>query len=185
MEYVQCLAQDLGGGTRSLFPDPKDPYICALVRLQSDHVSRTLVPAFYRYLQAQDPSAQIEGGKEFYEAIEHLVKLLEKTERECERGNGDYKAVGLWREGGELGWTDVMVGPWLFRAGNVLKHYRGFSLPSGEKFNAWLQRLLEHPAFKGTCSDEELYIDSYERYAFNRPGTSQVANAINSGRGLP
>jgi len=92
----------------------------------------------------------------------------------------------------------------LFRATNVLKHYRGFELPPGTKFNAYIKRLFENPAFKRTCSTEELYLDSYERYgdashrmsslmtsstvhryAFNRPNTSQVANAINSGRGLP
>lgn len=51
----------------------------------------------------------------------------------------------------------------LFRATNVLKHYRGFSLPPSEKFNQWLARLFEHPAFKATCSTEQLYLDSYER----------------------
>jgi hypothetical protein len=36
-------------------------------------------------------------------------------------------------------------------------------MPAGEKFNAWLRRLFEHPAFKATCSTEDLYLDSYER----------------------
>ena len=91
----------------------------------------------------------------------------------------------------------------MYRAQVVLKYYRGFDLPQGENFNSWLKRLFEHRAFVATCSDKELYIDSYERwdrsfyvlqciidpeysrYAFNRPNTSQVANAINTGRGLP
>lgn len=91
----------------------------------------------------------------------------------------------------------------MYRAQVVLRHYRGFELPQGEKFNSWLKRLFEHRAFVATRSDQELYIDSYERwdrsicslycviyrecsrYAFNRPNTSQVANAINTGRGLP
>lgn len=163
---------------RSLFPLSTDPYAKALVRLQSDHISRTLVPAFYRYLQAQDPEAQISGGKEFHAAVQSLVELFERAEKEV-------GGTGLWVEGGDLGWADVMVAPWIFRATNVLKHYRGFEMPRGAKFEAWLERLFEHPAFKKTCSDEELYLDSYERYAFNRPNTSQVANAINSGRGLP
>ncbi|KAI0253405.1 glutathione S-transferase [Lactifluus subvellereus] len=92
---------------------------------------------------------------------------------------------GLWCDGGELNWTDVMVGPWLFRTSNVLRHYRAFDLPAGSKLRAWLDRLFAHPSVKATCSTEELYLDSYERYAFNRPNTSQVANAINAGRGLP
>lgn len=51
----------------------------------------------------------------------------------------------------------------MLRANNVLKHYRGFVMPQGTKFNAWLNRLFEHPAFKSTCSTDELYLDSYER----------------------
>lgn len=78
----------------------------ALVRLQSDHINRTLVPAFYRYLQAQDPSSQIEDGKEFLGAIEGLVILFERAEKE-----GEVEALGLWKEGGEIGWADVMAGP--------------------------------------------------------------------------
>jgi glutathione S-transferase len=85
------------------------PDACALVRLQADHVNRNLVPAFYRFLQAQDPAAQIEGGREFHTALEGLASLLERTEKECT--DGDFKSVGLWHERGELGWTDVMAGP--------------------------------------------------------------------------
>jgi hypothetical protein len=37
-------------------------------------------------------------------------------------------------------------------------------MPSGKKFDAWIERLFDHPAFKSTCSTEELYLDSYERW---------------------
>lgn len=57
-----------------------------------------------------------------------------------------------------------MIAAGLFRATNVLKHYRGFSFPQSQKFKAYLERLFTNPAFKATCSTEELYIDSYERY---------------------
>lgn len=163
----------------------------ALVRLQMDHVSRTIVPAFYRYLQAQDQNAQIEFGNEFVASFEGLVTLFERAEREVvdtggAAGEGEVKALkqglGLWVEGGELGMTDVMVGPCsfasidyeallmifylvgLYRASNVLKHYRGFMMPTGKKFDAWVERLFNHPSFKGTCSTEQLYLDSYERW---------------------
>jgi len=96
------------------------------------------------------------------------------------------KGLGAWLPGGNnLGWVDIMAGPWLYRATIVLGHYREFQMPQGERFDAWLQRLFEHPAFKATCSTDELYIDSYERYAFNRPNTSQVATPITDGRALP
>jgi len=76
----------------------------ALVRLQSDHINRTLVPAFYRYLQAQDPEAQVAGREEFNAAVQQLVQLFERAEREV-------GGTGLWVEGGDLGWADVIVGP--------------------------------------------------------------------------
>ncbi|KAH9855614.1 glutathione S-transferase C-terminal-like protein [Lenzites betulinus] len=165
--------------TESLFPPQFDPYARALIRLQADNVNRSLIPAFYRYLQAQDEAKQVEGAKGFADALEGLVALFERAHRE------GYTKHGLWHDGGSLSYADVMAAPWLFRATNVLKHYRGFVLPEGERFRAYVDRVVNHPAFKRTCSTEQLYLDSYERYAFNRPNTSQVANAINAGTALP
>ena len=51
----------------------------------------------------------------------------------------------------------------LFRATNVLVHYRGFVVPQGERFKAYLAKLLADPYFKRTCSTDQLYLDSYER----------------------
>ena len=97
----------------SLFPS--DPYASALVRLQADHVNRTLIPSFYRFLQAQDRNAQIEGGKVFLSAIEQLISLFERAEKECVYTLADGDApVGLWREGGRLSWSDVMAAPCKF-----------------------------------------------------------------------
>ncbi|KAK7683116.1 hypothetical protein QCA50_013789 [Cerrena zonata] len=177
LEYLEDLASSTT--KRTLLPPISDPYARALVRLQVDHVNRALVPAFYRYLQAQEEEKQIQGAKEFVDVIEGLVKLFERYEAETDC------PTGLWREGGELGLADVMAAPWLFRATNVLIHYRGFSLPEGSHFRAYMEKLVNYPAIKATCSTEGLYLDSYERYAYNRPNTSQVANAINAGKALP
>ncbi|KIO11924.1 hypothetical protein M404DRAFT_85535, partial [Pisolithus tinctorius Marx 270] len=57
----------------------------------------------------------------------------------------------------------------LFRATDVLKHYRGLELARG------LNRLLQHPAFKRTYSTELLFLRISTSYAFNQPNTSQVA----------
>lgn len=178
LEFLEDVAD--GTSKKSLLPSKTDPYARAIIRLQCDHVNRTLVPAFYRYLQAQDEEGVVKGSKGFMDALRALTELLQRGEREV-----GVAACGLWKEGGSLSLTDVMVGPWLFRAMVVLKHYRGFDLPESDEFGQWLDRLFNHPAFKGTCSTDQLYLDSYERYAFNRPNTSQVANAINSGQGLP
>ena len=54
----------------------------------------------------------------------------------------------------------------LFRATNVLTHYRGLELPSSRRFKSYLERLISHPDVKKTCSTLELYLDSYERWVF-------------------
>jgi hypothetical protein len=91
-----------------------------LVRLQADHVNQTIVPLFYRYAQAQEKSAQEKFGKEFGEALEYLTSLFERAEREVVGtggvlGEGEKRArtigLGLWIAEGDLGWTDVVVGP--------------------------------------------------------------------------
>ncbi|KAF8895940.1 glutathione S-transferase [Mucidula mucida] len=193
MDYLEDLA--FNTTKRSLFPSASDPYARGLVRLIGDHVNRALVPSFYRFLQSQEPGAQIQAGHDFHAAIASMVDLLQRIETEIfgaggQSGSGELRAardgLGLWVEGNDTpGWVDIMAGPWLFRANNVLKHYRSFVMPSGARFDTYLARLFEHPKFKMTCSDEDLYLQSYERYAFNRPNTSQVADAINSGRALP
>ncbi|KIM76198.1 hypothetical protein PILCRDRAFT_826561 [Piloderma croceum F 1598] len=98
MDYLEDLSETTI--ERSILPPRSNPYARALVRLQSDHINRALVPKFYRYLQAQETSAQIEGGKEFLESIQSLVSLFERAEKENEE-----TAVGLWKEGGKLGWA--------------------------------------------------------------------------------
>ena len=67
------------------------------MRFQADHVNRNLIPAFYRYLQAQEEDKQVEGAKDFVEAIEKLVELFQKAEKDTP------EAVGLWSEKGQLG----------------------------------------------------------------------------------
>lgn len=184
VEFLDELARQQGKG-RSLLPPLGNPYARALIRLQADHINRTLVPSFYRYLQAQDADKQASGRHELYQALETLASLFERAERELGTDKNVRKYLGLWVEDGELSLADVMVVPWILRATNALKHYRGFELPTGDKFDAWVHRLLNHPSVKATCSTDQLYINAYERYAFNRPNTSQVANAINTGKGLP
>jgi glutathione S-transferase len=82
--------------------------------------------------------------------------------------------------------VDMQVAPWMLRLRRVMKPYRGWPDPEpGTRWAKWVDAVEANEAIKATTSDDGLYLDSYERYAENRPNTSQVANAINSGRGLP
>ncbi|TGJ71849.1 hypothetical protein EYR41_003779 [Orbilia oligospora] len=164
MEYVDDISE------RKLLPE--DPKQKAYSRLWADHISRNIVPTFYRYLQAQEVEKQAEYGKEFEKQVNTLLEAADPK--------------GPFFAGTKLSFVDVMVAPWILRCPRVLQPYRGWQPPSEDsRFGRYISALESERSVKATTSDEELYLDSYERYAENRPNTSQVAKAINEGRGLP
>ncbi len=65
------------------------------------------MPAFYRYLQAQDEEQIVVTGKDLLEALDGLSNLCLREENESQ----DPLALGLWHENGYLNLTDVMAGP--------------------------------------------------------------------------
>lgn len=178
LEYID---EKYGGGKtgKSLLPLTSDPYERALYRLAVDKVNRNLIPSFYRYLQAQEVEAQLDGAKEFTSHLSDFVRSMASAGPQ-----------GFW-DGKSLSIVDCAVAPWLFRATNVLQHFRGFhpkqllEADVYERWTRWTDAVFGLDAFKNTTSTEDLYLDSYVRYAQNRPMTSQVADAINKGRGLP
>ena len=165
MEYLE----DLNEGTALL---PKDPKLRAYSRLWTDHVNRHITPAFYKYLQAQDPDDQIKFAGQLREQISKLVEAADPT--------------GPFFLGSELSFVDVQIAPWIVRLEKVLKPYRGWPDPEpGSRWEKWVRAVEESGPVKRTTSDDQLYLDSYERYAENRPNTSKVQEAINSGGGMP
>lgn len=85
---------------------------------------------------------------------------------------------------------DVQVAPWMLRLRKVMGPYRGWPVLEEEKdkggrWGRWVRAVEGDQSVRRTMSEDELYLDSYERYAENRPGTSEVAEAVNTGRGLP
>ncbi|CAD6945820.1 unnamed protein product [Tilletia controversa] len=180
----------------SLLPPKSQPYERALYRIAADRLNRTLVPAFYRYLQAQNPDAQVQHGREFVQEVEAFVRGMDVVPASSASwGEGGRSSPasggGFWDGSQTPSLVDFDVAPWLFRATNVLKHFRGLELDKAldpalkDRYLAWQEAVFNHPAWKATVSDEQTYLDSYVRYAENRPNTSQVATAINEGRALP
>ncbi|KAI7091295.1 glutathione S-transferase [Hortaea werneckii] len=165
MEYLE----DLNEGNPLL---PKDPKLRAESRLWSDHINRHIIPVFYRYLQAQDPNDQANFAKQLTEQIGKLVSASSSS--------------GPFFLGNDMTFVDVQMAPWVVRLEKVLKPYRGWPDPEpGSRWEKWVRAIETNEAVKKTTSTDELYLDSYERYAENRPNTSQVREAINSGTGLP
>lgn len=165
MEYLEDLHQG-----KPLLPD--DPKLRADSRLWADHINRHIIPAFYRYLQAQDAQEQVRFATELKDGISKLVDAAD--------------TAGPYFLGKDMTFVDVQISPWIVRMQRVLKPYRGWPDPEpGSRWEKWVKAVEANEAVRKTTSSDELYLDSYERYAENRPNTSQVREAVNSGRGLP
>lgn len=68
--------------------------------------------------------------------------------------------------GKELSYVDVQVAPWVVRLKKVLKPYRNWPDPeAGSRWAKWVEAIEGNPHVKATTSTDELYLDSYERYA--------------------
>ena len=85
-----------------------------------------------------------------------------------------------------MSFVDLQLSPWVVRLEKVLKPYRGWPDPEpGSRWEKWVRAVEDAGPVKRTMSTDQLYLDSYERYAENRPHTSQVRDAINSGMQFP
>ncbi|GAB7364414.1 hypothetical protein MBLNU230_g4956t1 [Neophaeotheca triangularis] len=167
MEYLEDLNEGRG---KTLLPG--DAKARAHCRLWADHLNRNINPAFYRYLQAQGAEEQVRFATELREQIAKLVDAAD--------------GAGPFFLGSEMSFVDVQFAPWIVRMEKVLKPYRGWPDPEpGSRWEKWVRAVEANEAVKRTTSTDELYLDSYERYAENRPNTSEVQRAINTGRGLP
>ncbi|KAJ5637931.1 hypothetical protein N7490_007810 [Penicillium lividum] len=184
MEYLE----DLKIGSPLL---PAEPKLRAHCRLWTDHVrkpmlvpsdpvavadkfqiNRNIVPAFYRVLQEQDQQKQIENSEDLRVAFDNLVNAAHPR--------------GPFFMGGQISFVDIQVAPWVIRLNRVLKPYRGWpDADEGSRWASWVNAIETNNQVRATTSTDELYLDSYARYAENRPNTSLLANAINSGRSLP
>ncbi|KAJ5934932.1 hypothetical protein N7466_004479 [Penicillium verhagenii] len=165
MEYLE----DLKIGPSLL---PTDPKLRAHCRLWADHVNRNIVPTFYRVLQEQDPQKQIENAQELRTAFDTLIEAAHPR--------------GPFFMGGQISFVDIQAAPWVVRLNRVLKPYRGWpDAEDGGRWASWVNAIESNDQVRATTSTDELYLESYARYAENRPNTSLLANAINLGRSLP
>ncbi|KAI9847546.1 MAG: hypothetical protein M1838_000845, partial [Thelocarpon superellum] len=135
-------------------------------------INRHIIPGFYRCLQTQDVGKQVEHAEELKVEISKVVDVADRQ--------------GPFFLGPAISVVDIQFAPWMLRLSRVLKPYRGWPDPeAGSRWGLWVTAIEGHDAVRATTSTDDLYLDSYERYADNRPNTSQLANAVNAGRGLP
>ena len=62
--------------------------------------------------------------------------------------------------------VDVQFAPWMLRLSRVLKPYRNWPDPEpGSRWARWVDAIEGDVDVRATTSSDELYLDSYERYA--------------------
>lgn len=110
------------------------------------------MPSFYRILQEQDQQKQIEKTQELRDAME---KLLEAAHPK-----------GPFFMGPQMSLVDIQAAPWIIRLRRVLKPYRGWpDAEEGTRLASWVNAIETNQHVQATTSTDELYHDSYERYA--------------------
>ena len=149
MEYLE----DLHTGP-PLFP--RDAKSRAHCRLWSDHVNRKVLPLFYGLLQAQEADKQVSKSTELREEINTLINAADP--------------IGPFFLGPHISFVDVQFAPWVVRLKKVLGPYRGWPLPAqGTRWAKWVDALEANEGVRATTSGDDLYLDSYERYAGECP----------------
>jgi len=147
---------------------PGDPYERAYARIWTDFISKSVMPAFYRTLQAQEPEKQREGRDELYSALGQLAK----------------QRRGPYFLGAQYSLVDVAVTPWACRE-FLLEEYREYKradVPDGWK--EWADLLEQRESVRKTLSDKEKYTHVYQRY-LDDATQSEVGKATRSGKNLP
>lgn len=128
----------------------RDHRVAALLLISQ--INRHVVPNFYRVLQEQDQQKQIANAQELQSRFNQLITAAH--------------ANGPFFLGPNISLVDVQVAPWILRLSRVLKPYRGWpDAEKGSRWAAWVNAIEANQHIKATTSTDQLYMDSYERYA--------------------
>ena len=146
MEYLEDLH------TGAVLLPQGDPKGRARCRLWSDHINRKILPHFYGLLQAQDNAKQESEARELTAEIKKIVDAASPS--------------GPFFLGPHISFVDIQFAPWIIRLRRVLAPYRSWPEPEvGSRWARWVNAIEYNEGVKATTSNDDLYTDSYERYA--------------------
>jgi glutathione S-transferase len=116
---------------------PKDPYLRAQARLAIEFINKSVVPAYFRLLQAQpdNPMKQTEARSEFTEAL----------------GTISEQRKGIFFFGEQISLVDIAIAPWAVRD-FIATDYRGFQRDEVPSWREWAKILEQHPTVRKTTS---------------------------------
>ncbi|KAB5594600.1 Glutathione S-transferase [Ceratobasidium theobromae] len=147
---------------------PSDPYARSQVRYAVDGVSKSILPPFYRLLQAQETDKQDEARQDLYQGLRTFATGI---------------ASPFWA-GDQLTHADIALLPFIVRL-PILEAHRGFKKSEvGNGFKDYVERVMNLPSVQRTLSDSQRYEEVYGRYLRNE-SQSEVAKSTRAGRLLP
>lgn len=147
---------------------PLDPFERARARLWVDHISKAVIPAYFRLIQSQEANKQDEARKAFYKALSDLSK----------------EARGPWFLGEQFSLVDIAVAPWVLRD-YVASENRGYKREEvGNGWKEWAERIETRESVVNTISEKGYYAVIVER-SLRDVGQGEVAKATRAGKALP
>ncbi|OBZ69733.1 Glutathione S-transferase omega-1, partial [Grifola frondosa] len=147
---------------------PADPYERAVVRLWADFANKSIVPAVFRTIIAQDSEKQ----------RTNLAELADATRAFAAKVKGPYFL------GEQFSLVDVAVAPFVVRD-YILARHRGYSREAiGGGWAAYAENLERRDSVLRTSSDKHHYEEIYGRYLRDE-AQSEAARALRSGEILP
>lgn len=156
--------------TKSLLPPLQDPTARAQVRLAIDHVTKTIVPGFFKLLQAQDEDSRSGARAALEQSLLTFASFI--------------KSPGPYLAGSQLTLGDLVLAPFAYRF-FILEKHRGFTVhKSDEKLRAWISAIEKLPSYQNTRSEKDLYEQFYKRY-LDDVTESLAAKAVRSGGIIP
>ncbi|EHK51077.1 hypothetical protein TRIATDRAFT_83908 [Trichoderma atroviride IMI 206040] len=148
---------------------PKDPYLRAQARLAIDFINKSVVPAYFRLLQAQpdNPTTQAEARREFTVALGIIAQ----------------QRKGKFFFGENISLVDIAIAPWAVRD-FIAADYRGFQRDQVPSWGEWAKVLEQHPTVQKTSSDASQYVQFNGTFLKNEAHSS-VGRAAQSGQAIP
>ncbi|CEH14472.1 Glutathione S-transferase [Ceraceosorus bombacis] len=155
---------------------PAAPQAKAVARMHIDQISKKIVPAWFRTIQAQDSQAQAQGRKDYTDALKEWATYIDDNKLH----NGPFHG------GDELDAVDINLAPFVAREYLIEKHRGGpiTAEETGETYQIWRKAILSHPSVVSTTSDKENYEPIYGRYLRDE-AQSEAAKATRGGRAIP
>ncbi|KZP28522.1 glutathione-S-transferase [Athelia psychrophila] len=147
---------------------PSDPFERARARLWVDHITKAVIPTYFRLIQSQEADKQDEARNALYKALSELSK----------------EAKGPWFLGEQFSLVDIAVAPWALRD-YIASENRGYRREAvGNGWKEWAERLETRESVVNTTSEKEYYAEIYGRYLRDE-AQSEAAKAIRDGKVIP